>query len=559
MLKLSNDNNTFKSSKKQVENIDDKMNCVFDEDSDNDSSIDGKTNKSIQKRIQDISEKKGKYANHNAASSPRLRRRHLSESKISEETSKSWNLSIEQKRRRKESSEEKLDAEAKDSLKFSTSRPKQPKQPTNLLIEHKRENDESIQSDQAIAKVNNSESKPLASEVQKVPRKRKLETSNTTSTLSLHLKPITSGSSKQSAPIALGDRTSVAAIPKPIPRKLQPNSTLVSSKMKHEDFLNVSINNSADANESNDNLKAKNREWAKLILENKKNKSIIKENNDIKSILKKSLKNTKSVEGLLMSYNKKITKNKVHFDLGKNIEHEDNNPESNNYDSQGLATTAGQDTCEIEDKNRANKPKQFSDDYVLNLSLNELIAYFNAQSNVRSEEIQKGLKRLKGIEEVKKELKEKLKLKIKLLKIFITAETVIHKSKSVYHHYGDVDFRDKRRNYANQLNELKNTIQNFRKETGPDTENYCSETIDINIITFFKNTSLLHAAVFLYDTTAINNLLKLGAKLSIKSKDFGTVIDLATHLRDEANMRNNHRLKTCFQNVIRLLEQHQSH
>jgi hypothetical protein len=118
----------------------------------------------------------------------------------------------------------------------------------------------------------------------------------------------------------------------------------------------------------------------------------------------------------------------------------------------------------------------------------------------------------------------------------------------------EVYFKRKRGACAHDIKEVHEWICNFQhkasKSIGCD-----SPLIDVNDLTFFGNTSLLHAAVFVYDIDLIEKLLRQKANKTIRSTDLGTVFDLANHLSRAAKAKGDHKREHGFQQILRQLQE----
>jgi hypothetical protein len=95
-------------------------------------------------------------------------------------------------------------------------------------------------------------------------------------------------------------------------------------------------------------------------------------------------------------------------------------------------------------------------------------------------------------------------------------------------------FRRKRHEYLKKIGQILEWIKFFQK----DTIDAGSSSPLINAdISYFDNTSLLHAAVYLFDSNLVDCLLQTGADVARKSRDVGTAIDLSGNLWEESKRR----------------------
>ena len=154
-----------------------------------------------------------------------------------------------------------------------------------------------------------------------------------------------------------------------------------------------------------------------------------------------------------------------------------------------------------------------------------------------------------------RQTKESLKLKQKVIKIFKHIEMTIGKARRFHTRYG----KDKNSEKAKRIEISKDLkvacqwIEQLQKEIGKHDQIKCS--IDANI-TCFDNLSMLHAAVFLYDTMAIKILFQLGVDASIQSQDFGTAFDVAKKLSKLAKERKDQELEIGFQEIMKQIKRH---
>ena len=118
----------------------------------------------------------------------------------------------------------------------------------------------------------------------------------------------------------------------------------------------------------------------------------------------------------------------------------------------------------------------------------------------------------------------------------------------------DVDyFKQKQCTCLSKLHEVNNMIKKFQEH--PEVQEDTGPIIDANITcSVGTKMSLLHAAVILYQTETIDNLLSHGADISTKSSKWGSVLDLAKQLCKEALDRGDERLQKNYKCIIEHLE-----
>ena len=111
----------------------------------------------------------------------------------------------------------------------------------------------------------------------------------------------------------------------------------------------------------------------------------------------------------------------------------------------------------------------------------------------------------------------------------------------------------KRHDIIVQLDTLCSWIKKFQEHPSVQEDN--GYMIDANITCSDQSKmSLLHAAVILYDSKQIDNLLHLGADTFFKSSDYRTAFDLAKHLQKQAHDRSNQKMENRFQCILQDLE-----
>ena len=91
-------------------------------------------------------------------------------------------------------------------------------------------------------------------------------------------------------------------------------------------------------------------------------------------------------------------------------------------------------------------------------------------------------------------------------------------------------FRRKRNEYARKIGGILEWIKLFQK----DTQNAGKKPLIDADIYYFGNISLLHAAVYLYDSNLVRAVLHAGADVSRKGKGIGSAIDLSGNLFEES-------------------------
>ena len=94
-------------------------------------------------------------------------------------------------------------------------------------------------------------------------------------------------------------------------------------------------------------------------------------------------------------------------------------------------------------------------------------------------------------------------------------------------------FRRKRYDILKKIGEILGWITNFQK----DPNNAGSSNLINADISYFGNTSLLHAAVYLYDSALVQCLLDAGADVARRSINVGTASDLCGNLMEESRRR----------------------
>lgn len=250
---------------------------------------------------------------------------------------------------------------------------------------------------------------------------------------------------------------------------------------------------------------------------------------------------------------------------------------TNTADWAPLSTT-GQATNEKDD---LGSPHQSSADDILydwtfDHSLQDMISKLNVTISVRALSFRETSKKLKEsiellssekktlmqidtssrlpnntsnrIENINQNLRE-LELKDKALKIFGEAERVIDSTRKIrdgVDNSADPKFKTRRQELSVILHKLHSSIKKFQQRA----EDYGEKKIDPNI-TFCGNLSLLHAAVFLFDMTLIKNMLELGVNASTESDDWGTVVDLARSLSNQASIRGDDKEANGYQTIIK--------
>lgn len=113
-------------------------------------------------------------------------------------------------------------------------------------------------------------------------------------------------------------------------------------------------------------------------------------------------------------------------------------------------------------------------------------------------------------------------------------------------------FKRKRQECAKGLKDTLKNISLFQKDAHDKNKNE-PPLIDVNI-TYFGMTSMLHAAVSLYDMDIISDLQKGGIDTSTRSEEHGTAMDLAMDLWQKASERGDAKSANGFQHVINILK-----
>ena len=104
-----------------------------------------------------------------------------------------------------------------------------------------------------------------------------------------------------------------------------------------------------------------------------------------------------------------------------------------------------------------------------------------------------------------------------------------------------------------QMDTVCSWIKRFQEHPSVQKDN--ESMIDANITcTDRTKMSLLHAAVILYDSKQIDNLLHLGADTLFESSDCRTAFDLAEYLQKQAHDRSNQKLENRFQCILQDLK-----
>ena len=118
----------------------------------------------------------------------------------------------------------------------------------------------------------------------------------------------------------------------------------------------------------------------------------------------------------------------------------------------------------------------------------------------------------------------------------------------------DVSHLTKRRHdIIVQMDTVCSWIKRFQEHPSVQKDN--KFMIDANITcTDRTKMSLLHAAVILYDSKQIDNLLCLGADTLFESSDCRTAFDLAEYLQKQAHDRSNQKLENRFQCILQDLK-----